>query len=58
MIENTNRVQGSARNTLLLRLLVATDIVSAEKLEPLVKESNELVAILTTIIKNTKANAE
>ena len=48
-----------ARETLYwLRLLVATDIVSAEKLEPLVKESNELVAILTTIIKNTKANAE
>ena len=39
-----------------LRLLVATDMVSEEELEPLVQESNEIVAILTTIIKNTKEN--
>jgi len=39
-----------------LRLIVATDIVPAEKLAPLVQESNELVAILTTIIKTTKEN--
>ena len=39
-----------------LRLLVATNIVSEERLAPLVQESNELVAILTTIIKNTKEN--
>ena len=39
-----------------LRLLVASNIVPAEKLAPLVQESNELVAILTTIIKNTKEN--
>jgi four helix bundle protein len=37
-----------------LRLLVATDVVSAEKLEPLVQESNEIVAIVTTIIKNKR----
>jgi four helix bundle protein len=40
-----------------LRLLVATDIVPEEKLAPLIQESNELVAILTTIIKNTKENS-
>ena len=39
-----------------LRLLVASDIVPTERLAPLVQESNELVAILTTIIKNTKEN--
>jgi four helix bundle protein len=39
-----------------LRLIVATDLVAPERLSPLVQESDELVAILTTIIKNTKAN--
>ncbi len=39
-----------------LRLLVAANIVPADKLAPLVQESHELVAILTTIIKNTKEN--
>ena len=37
-----------------LRLIVATDIVPAKKLAPLVQESNELVAILKTIIKSTR----
>lgn len=40
-----------------LRLLVATDIVLPEKLAPLVQECNELVAILTSVIKITKENA-
>ncbi len=39
-----------------LRLLVATDLVPADRLKPLSQESNELIAILTTIIKNTKEN--
>ena len=39
-----------------LRLLVATDIISDEKLRSLIDECNELIAILTTIIKKTRAN--
>lgn len=39
-----------------LRLLVATDIIPASRLEVLIDEANQLVAILTTIIKKTKAN--
>ena len=39
-----------------LRLLVATDLVAAEKLVSLLDESNQLVAILTTIVKKAKAN--
>lgn len=35
-----------------LRLLAATDIVPEAKLKDLLEESNQLVAILTTIIKN------
>ncbi len=41
-----------------LRLIVATDLLPPERLDPLIKESNELVAILTTIIKKTKGNCE
>jgi len=44
-----------ARETLYwLRLLGAADIMSTERLKDLVKECNELIAILTTIIKKTK----
>lgn len=39
-----------------LRLLASTNIVSAEKLESLIDESNQIVAILTTITKNSRAN--
>lgn len=39
-----------------LRLLVATDIIPASRLEELIDEANQLIAILTTIIKKTKAN--
>ncbi len=38
-----------------LRLLVASDLVKAELLEPLITEAGEIVAILTTIIKKLKA---
>jgi four helix bundle protein len=43
-----------ARETVYwLRLIAATEIVSAKRLAPLIQESRELVAILTTIIKST-----
>ena len=38
-----------------LRLLNAADILSERQLAPLLDEANQLVAILTTIVKNTKA---
>lgn len=40
-----------------LRLLAAGEIVPISKLEPLIDEANQLVAILTTIIKKTKREA-
>lgn len=40
-----------------LRLLIATDIVPEAQLNPLLEESNELVAILTTIVKKLKARS-
>jgi len=39
-----------------LRLLVATEIVPDLKLKDLVDESNQLIAILTSIIKTTRKN--
>ncbi|MEJ6572391.1 MAG: four helix bundle protein [Akkermansiaceae bacterium] len=45
-----------ARETLYwLRLLIATGIMPETKLVSLKNEANELVAILTTIIKNSRA---
>jgi four helix bundle protein len=41
-----------------LRLLVASEIVAESQLEPLLDECNQLVAILTTIAKTTKAGKE
>jgi four helix bundle protein len=38
-----------------LRLLVASELVPAVKLEDLLQEANELVAILTTIVRNAKS---
>jgi four helix bundle protein len=37
-----------------LDLLVKAEIVSASKLEPLIKETNELIAIFTTIVTKIK----
>lgn len=37
-----------------LRLLVATELVPSVKLEALIDEANQLVAILTSIVKNTR----
>jgi len=39
-----------------LRLLIATNIVSEDQLSPLLDESNQLVAILTTIVKKLKTS--
>ena len=38
-----------------LRLLKATDLCDAASLDPLTKECDELVAILTTIVKKVRA---
>ena len=46
-----------ARETLYwLRLLVATDLVPQSRVKTLTAEANELVAILTTIVKKLKTN--
>ena len=47
-----------ARETLYwLRLLKATEIVDADKLTDITKESDELVRILTSIIKTSQAKS-
>jgi four helix bundle protein len=37
-----------------LRLLAASEVLPKERLEPLITEANELIAILTTIIKKSR----
>ena len=37
-----------------LRLLAASEVLTKEKLKPLITEANELIAILTTIIKKSR----
>ena len=37
-----------------LDLLIKANIVSAQKVEPLIKETNELIAIFVTIVKKVK----
>jgi arylsulfatase len=37
-----------------LRLLTASELIPKDRLEPLIAESNELIAILTTIIKKSR----
>lgn len=50
--------QKEAREThYWLRLLIETNIIHEDKLSDLPDECNQLVAILTTIIKNTRGNA-
>jgi len=39
-----------------LRVWLATDLVPAERLKPLLIESHEIVSILTAIVKNAKEN--
>lgn len=46
-----------ARETLYwLRLLIATGIIPESQLTPLIDESNQIVAILTTIVKKLKGH--
>ena len=40
-----------------LRLLGATGVVTTERLSELTNEANQLVAILTSIVKNTRSNS-
>jgi hypothetical protein len=40
-----------------LKLLIATEEKLENRLLPLLNESNELIAILVTIVKNTKINS-
>ena len=37
-----------------LRILIATEVIEPKRLELLLDESNQIVAILTTIVKNSK----
>ncbi|MEQ9410676.1 MAG: four helix bundle protein [Fuerstiella sp.] len=37
-----------------LRLLAASEVIPISRLEPLIQESSELIAILTTIIKKSR----
>ncbi len=54
-ISKCNIALKEARETLYwLRLFSETKVVPAEKLEGLLSESDELVAILTTIVRNTR----
>jgi len=39
-----------------LRLLLSTEILPAAKLTPMIDEAGELIAILTAIVKKTRAN--
>ena len=41
-----------------LRLLAAADVTPIDRLSPLIEEANQLVAILTTIVKRTRANGK
>ena len=56
-ISKCNIALKEARETYYwLRLFTETKVVPAEKLNELVEESNELVAILTTIVKNARTS--
>jgi four helix bundle protein len=55
-ISKCNIALKEARETYYwLRLLMTTKIVSVDRLRPLANESNELVAILTTIVKKSRS---
>ena len=58
-ISKCNIALKEARETYYwLRLCKETRVVSAERLNGLLKESNELVAILTTIVKKTRVSEQ
>ena len=49
--------QKEARECLFhLKLMTLTNMLPPKRLEPLLGETDEIVAIITTIIKNTKRN--
>jgi hypothetical protein len=50
-------MQRGPLNQLLARLLVASEIATDLKLQELIDESNQLIAIFTSIIKATRKNA-
>jgi four helix bundle protein len=39
-----------------LRLLAASEVATTEQIAPILAEATEIVAILTTIVKNTRGN--
>jgi len=54
-ISKCNIALKEARETYYwLRILIETEVVSTDKLRELTNESNELVAILTTIVKKSR----
>jgi four helix bundle protein len=56
-VSKCNIALTEARETLYwLRLLIETRIVPAERLTELANESNQLVAILTTIVKKSRSS--
>lgn len=58
-ISKVSIARKEARETLYwLRLLTACSIVPESRLKDLIRESNELVAILTAIIKTASANSK
>ncbi len=51
--------QKEAREALYwLKLMQRVDLVSPEKLGPLIQETDEILSVVTAIIRNTKANAK
>jgi len=58
-ISKCNIALKEARETYYwLRLLMKTDVVPADKLSDLAEESNELIAILTTIVEKSRAGSK
>ena len=41
-----------------LRLIAASDCVTPSRIQPLVGEANEIVAVLTSIVLNTRRNSQ
>ena len=56
-IHKMSIAQKEARESLYwLRLLAKSEILSTNRLEPLIQETEELIAIITSIIRKTKQN--
>ena len=58
LVSFINKIEGALQEldetSYWLELLVESEIVKAEKLEPLIKETDELTAIFVTIIRKSK----